>query len=176
MKKIIGAVITLVIGGTVYTISQADVAKNFAKDTGVTQQEAEQYVKNVTEDDIVPFDEEGSKFVTDGQQIISYTSNIDCVNYSYEWESSTMSCEKGKSQLIMLGNDEIALGNAYIALASESATREDISKAINRIDSLNADFNFEIVKYILKPQEIDDTRKANSYNKALLQSALESKQ
>jgi hypothetical protein len=76
----------------------------------------------------------------------------------------------------MLGNNEIALGKAYTVLASESASREDISKVISLIDSLNADFNFEIVGYMLKPQDIDEMRKTNSFNKALLQSALESKQ
>jgi len=176
MKKIIGGVITLVIGGTIFTVSKTDIVKNFSRDTGLSQEAAQQYVENVSEEDMVSYDKLGSDFVSDGQEILNSTREIDCVNYSYEWETSTLSCEKGKSQLTMLGNNEIALGKAYTVLASESASREDMFKVISLIDSLNADFNFEIVGYILKPQNIDEIRKNNSFNKALLQSALESDQ
>ena len=175
MKKIIGGVITLVIGGTIFTVSKTDIVKNFSRDTGLSQEAAQQYVENVSEEDMVSYDKLGSDFVSDGQEILNSTREIDCVNYSYEWETSTLSCEKGKSQLTMLGNNEIALGKAYTVLASESS-REDMFKVISLIDSLNADFNFEIVGYILKPQNIDEIRKNNSFNKALLQSALESDQ
>lgn len=125
---------------------------------------------------MVAYDKLGSDFVSDGQDILNSSRKIDCINYTYEWETSTLSCEKGRSQLTMLGNNEIALGKAYIVLASETASREDMSKVISLIDSLNADFNFEIVRYMLKPQDIDEMKKANSFNKALLQSALESDQ
>lgn len=172
---IIGGIITLVIGGTIFTVSKADIAKNFSKDTGLSQEESQQYVENVTDDDLVPYGELGSDFISDGQDILTLASDIDCVNYLYEWETDTLSCEKGKSQLIRLGNDEIALGKAYTILASESASREDMSSTISLIDKLNTDFRLEIVSRILDSKTIDETRKTNSYNKALLQSALESK-
>ena len=176
MKGIFKGIITIVIGGTIFTISQTDLVKNFSKDTGLSQEQAQQYVENVSEDDLVPYDKLGSDLTSDGQEILTLTSDIDCVNYLYEWETDTLSCEKGKSQLIKFGNDEIALGKAYTILASESASREDISSVISLIDRLNTDLSLEIVSHILDPQSIDETRKTNSFNKALLQSALESNQ
>src|SRR5260221_9271591 len=104
MKKIIGGVITLVIGGTIFTVSQADLVKNFSKETGLSQKEAQQYVENVSKDDLVPYDKEGSRFISDGQSVLSMVSDIDCVNYNYEWETDSLSCANGKSQLISLGN------------------------------------------------------------------------
>ena len=175
MKGIFKGIITIVIGGTIFTISQTDLVKNFSKDTGLSQEQAQQYVENVSEDDLVPYDKLGSDLTSDGQEILTLTSDIDCVNYTYKWETDTLSCEKGKSQLIRLGNDEIALGKAYTVLASESASREDMSSVISLIDKLNADLRLEIVS-ILNPQTIDEARKTNSFNKALLQSALESNQ
>lgn len=176
MKGIFKGIIAIAIGGTIFTFSQTDLVKNFSKETGLSQEEAQQYVENVSEDDLVPYDKLGSDFISDGQDILNSSREIDCVNYTYEWETSTLSCEKGKLQLTMLGNNEIELGKAYTVLASETASREDMSKVISLIDSLNADFNFEIVKYMLQPQDIDEMKKANSFNKALLQSALESDQ
>lgn len=172
---IITGIITLVIGGTVFSISKTDIAKNFSKDTGISQQEAEQYVEKVTEDDLVPYDKLGSDFVSDGQDILNSASDIDCVNYSYEWETDSLSCEKGKSQVKSLGNSEIALGKAYTTLASESASTEDISSVIRLIDRLNVDLKSEIVIQILGYPTIDELRKTNSYNRAVLQTALDSK-
>lgn len=175
MKGIFKGIITIVIGGTIFTISQTDLVKNFSKNTGLSQKEAQQYVENITEDDLVSFDKLGSGFVSDGQDVLNVAHDIDCVNYYYEWETNTLSCEEGKSQLVRLGNDEIALGKAYTILASDSASKDDMSSVISLIDKNNADLSLEIVSHILNPQSIDETRKTNSFNKALLQSALESK-
>ena len=173
---LISGLITLAIGGTIYTVSQTDIVKNFSKDTGLSKKEAQEYVESVTEDDMVPFDELGSDFISDGQEAIELANDLDCVNYEYEWETNTLSCNKAKSQLIKYGNDEVALGKAYTTLASESATKDDISSAISCIDKLNADLNLEIVGYMFDFQTISEIRKENSFNKALLQSALESEQ
>ncbi|HEX6976847.1 MAG TPA: hypothetical protein VF185_00620 [Patescibacteria group bacterium] len=172
---IIGAIITLAIGGTVFTVSKTDIVKNFSKDTGLSQEESQQYVEGITEDDLVSYDKLGSEFISDGQKILSIAYDINCVDYSYKWETNTLSCEEGKSQLIKLGNDEKSLGNAYTILASKSASREDMSSTISFIDKLNIDFRSEVVTSTLDSKTIDEVRKTNSYNKALLQSALESK-
>lgn len=172
---IIGAVITLVIGGTIFTVSKTDIVKNFSKDTGLSQEESQQYVEGIKKDDLVPYDKLGSGLISDGQSVLSTASNIDCVNYNYKWETNTLPCTKGKSQLIVLGNDEISLGKAYKILASDSASKNDMSTVISLIDRSNSDLNLEIVSHILDPQSVNETRKTNSYNKALLQSALESK-
>ena len=171
---IIGGIITLVIGSTIFSVSQADIAKHFSKDTGMSIDEAEQYVEKISEDDLVPFDELGSGYISDGQDLLNIATEIDCVNYSYEWESDTLSCVKGKSQLKSIGDSEIALGEAYTILASESASTEDISSVIRLIDRLNTDLNLDIVNQALDYSTMDEIRKTNSYNKALLQAALDS--
>lgn len=101
-------------------------------------------------------------------------SDIDCVNYEYEWETSSLSCEEGKSQLTKLGNSEIALGKGYITLASESASTKDMAEVIKLIDKYNANLTLEIINQIYDYSAIDDLRKSSSYNKAMLQAVLDS--
>lgn len=172
---IISGIITLVIGGTVYSVSQADVARNFSKNTGMSQEEAQQYVENVSEDDLEPYEKVGSEMIADGQKAIETASDMDCVNYTYEWESPSLSCQEGKAQLKRIGNDEIALGKAYTTLASETASKEDISITISQIDKVNADLSLRIVRSVMDATSINELRNNNSYNKALLQTALDSK-
>lgn len=174
MKKIIGTVITLAIGGTVYTFSQADVAKNLSKDTGMTQQQAEQYVSEIKEEDLAPFGEIGLEFISEGQELVKAANEIDCVNYEYEWESYTLNCQEGKSQLRRFGNSEITLGMSYKALDTEDAGESEISAVIRNIDTLNNDLSLGVVTWMLDPPTINKIRNSNSYNKALLQAALDS--
>ena len=174
MRKIVGIVISLVIGGTVYTFSQTDLIENFSKDTGLTQQEAEQYVGEISEEDLDSFSNIGSDFIAEGQEILITAEEIDCINYKYEWESSNLTCSEGKTQLLKIGNSEIALGKAYIELDAEDAGVVEMNAVISFIDRLNKDYDLEIIAVLLDPENIDDMKKTNSYNKALIQSALES--
>jgi len=174
MKSVIKAVTVLIIGGTMYTVSQADIVDNFSKDTGLTQQEAEQYVENITEDDLVSFDEIGSEFLSEGQYLVNSAAEIDCDNYYYEWESPTLTCNEGKSQIKRIGNSEIALGRSYKILATEEATEEDISLVIRDIDRLNSNLKLDVVILALDQSTLNEMKKTNSYNKALLQAALDS--
>ncbi len=176
MKDLIkGGIITLVIGGSVFTFSQADVVKNFAKDTGLTQEQAEQYVSEISEDQLISFEELGSDFIDAGQELRNIALEIDCVNYEYEWESSLLSCSQGKRQLDIIINNLILLGQAYIKLNSDSASEADIASAILLIDQLNSSYKFEIISNILDQNIIDEVIKTNFYNKAILKTALESK-
>ena len=172
--RAIAGIITLIIGGTVYGVSQADIVSNFSKETGMSQKEAEQYVENIPEDELVSWDELGSEFVTEGQDIVNVASEIDCVNYYYEWETDTLSCEEGKSQFMKFGLSEIALGEAYKVLSSESASNEDIYSVIRLIDRVNENFSLKIMIELLDYSDIDESIKTNLYNKALLQAALDS--
>ena len=175
MKDIIkGAIITLVIGGSAYTFSTADVVQNFAEDTGLSQEQAEQYISEVDEDDLASFDMIGSQFVSDGQQFLDLASEIDCTDNEYEWESISLSCKKAKEQVGRLARSYIALGNVYIRLVSDSASRDDMSEAISLIDQLNSDLESDIVPVLLDLETIDEEKKTNSYNKAVLKAALES--
>ena len=53
--RAIAGIITLIIGGTVYSVSQADIVSKFSQETGMTQKEAEQYVENIPEDELFFF-------------------------------------------------------------------------------------------------------------------------
>jgi hypothetical protein len=173
---IVGTVVTLVIGGTAYTVNQSDVINNFASDTGLSQQQAEEYVKGVSEDDLVPYDELGTSYITEGEEILTGVSQIDCVNYEYEWESPTLTCDQGKAQLSKLANDEISLGRSYIKLAAEDASRTDISTTVGLIGDVNTDLDLEVVTKVLDSATVDEAKKTNSYNKATLSAALTSQQ
>lgn len=172
--RVIAGIVTLIIGGTVYSVSQADIVSNFSEETGMSQSEAKQYVENIPDDELVSFDELGSGLISEGQDILSMASEIDCVNYYYEWETETLPCEKGKSQFIKFGESELALGEAFQVLSTESASSDDIYSAIWLIDRYNENYSLEIIIELLDYSEIDEAIKTNLYNKALLQAALDS--
>lgn len=176
MKDLIkGGIITLVIGGSIFTFSQADVVKNFSEDTGLTKEQAEQYINELDEDELIPYDELGKSLISDGNKLLDVASEVDCLNYEYEWESSSLSCQKGKSQINKISNDSILLGESYIKLSTDSASESDIRKTISLIDEYNSNYDFEIISSILDQKTIDEDKKTNSFNKALLKSAVESK-
>lgn len=171
---VIGIIITVIIGGTAYNISQSDIIKNFSDDTGLTQEQAEQYINETLEGDLFSFNEVGLEMVNDNQELLKVAQEIDCGNYWYEWESSTLSCSKGKTQLTKLARNAILLGQSYVKLDSDSSSKSDIKEAIRLIDQLNSDYQLEIASAILDQSEIDEIRKTNSYNKAILKTVLES--
>ena len=172
--KVIAGIITLIIGGTAYSISQGDLVNKFSEETGMSQTEAEQCVENISDDELVSFDKLGSDFISDGEEILNMATEIDCANYYYEWETDTLTCDEGKSQIIEFGESIIALGEAYKVLSSESASEGDIYSAIRLIDRVNENYSLEIVVILLDRSYIDEAIKTNLYNKALLRAALES--
>lgn len=169
-----GTVVTVLIGGSMYSVSQSDIAKNLAEDTGMTREQAELYVSNVSEDELGTFDEIGRDFVNGGEEILDMARDIDCDNYEYEWESAHLSCATGKGQIDRFARDFIALGKAYIVLSTDSAASSDIANAIRLIDQVNGNLNLPVISQILDNPTLDETRNTNSYNKAILKAALES--
>lgn len=177
IKQIVGGVITLAIGGTVYTVSQTDVTNNFSKNTDLTQQQAQQYINNIPKSDITSFTNAGQELIDDGNSIQNTQSQIDCDNYTYDWESPTLTCLDGKSQLQSISNDEITLGNCYQALDTnlgDSATSK-ISECISDIDTDNAAYKLPIAATLLDNKILMDLTNTNNYNKSVLQAALQSK-
>ena len=172
-RFIAGAVLTLVIGGTAYTINQADVVKHFAADTGLSQEQAEQYVSSVKDDDLVSYTELGDDYIDEGNDVLRIAHDINCSQYQYDWESPSLTCYIGKNQITKMGNDEIALGKAYKILDGDSAGTTEIQNTINLIDAYNKDFDLAVAKAVFSYSEIDEIKKNNSFNKALLKSALE---
>lgn len=169
-----GAVVTMVIGGSAYSFNQSDVIGNFADDTGMSQEASEEYITNVNEADLVSWGELASGHVTNGQELIKQSNEIDCVNYEYEWQTPSLSCQEGKDQLYKTGSDEITLGNSYKVLDSDAGSKNDMTSTIGYIDQVNFDYQFEIMQVILGPTAIDENFKTNSYNKAVLNTALKS--
>jgi len=172
--KAIAGIITLIIGGTIYSINQKDVVNNFSEETGMTKNEAEQYIENIPDEELVSFEELGLSMIEDGEFILDIASEIDCINYYYEWETDKLSCGEGKSQLIKFGESEISLGKAYISLSYESASTKDINKAIDLIEIVNNNYSLEIIEELIDYADIDESIKTNLFNKALLQAALDS--
>lgn len=172
-NAVIGTIITVIIGGTAYSINQNDIIKNFADDTGLTNEQAEQYVNKVSKDELVAWKEIGSQFVNDGQKTLTAADNIDCINYEYEWETLNLPCSKGKTQMVKLSEDWISLGQAYIKLDSEPSSEYNIKRTIQLINLVNYDLTLEVIKSIYDQPTITKEMQANSYNKALLQTVLD---
>lgn len=173
-RIVTGTIVTLLVGGTVFSVSQSDIIQNFADDTGLTQEQAEQYINEIPEEELASWDEIGLTHINEGKDFLSVVDETDCVNYEYEWESATLSCLEGKTQLNKLSRDNSSLGQAYVKLGSDSASEDDMLKTIRLIDQLNSDYQFEIIRVTFDWLTIDEWKKTNSYNKALLQAVLES--
>jgi hypothetical protein len=176
VKQIVGGVITLVIGGTAYTVSQSTVANNFSKNTGMNQQQSQKYVSDA-QNNLKSFSKIGSDLVADGDSIVGAANKVDCANYTYTWETPSLTCDQGVAQLQIIGKDEIKLGNSYSSLGTNlgSAGRSTISDCIGDIDTVDADYNMPIAAQFMKSSEVKDLQNSNLYNKSVLQTALESK-
>lgn len=172
--RAIAGIITLIIGGTVYSVSQSDVVSNFSAETGLSQKEAEAYLENIPEDELVSFDVLGAELISDGEEVLSIATEIDCADYYYDWETESLSCEEGKSQFRQFGESEIALGQAYQVLSSDSASKDDIRAVIWHLDRMNERYNSEIIVQLMDSSDRDEAIKTNLFNKALLQAALDS--
>lgn len=174
IKQLIGGAVVLVIGGSTYAVSQQDVADNLSKNTGMSQEAAQQYVNNISSNDLQSFTKIGQDLVDDGNSINGLLAGIDCVNYEYEWVSPSLSCADGKNQMQILGRNESALGNCYIALDSDLGSSASIkmNECISDIDLVNNDYDMSIVPAFLEAKDITDAKNSNSYNKSILQAAL----
>ncbi len=175
IKRIVGGVVTLVIGGTAYTVSQTSVVNNFSKNTGMTQQQAQNYVHNA-QNNLQSFSKIGQSFVSDGNTILGEANQIDCNNYSYTWQTDTLGCTDGQNELQTIGNDEVTLGNCYISLGSDlgSASQSEINDCVNDIDSVNSDYNLPIATQLISSSDLSANKDTNIYNKSVLQAALQS--
>ena len=172
MKNLIKGAVTLMIGGAIFTVSQSDIVKNFVDNTGMNQQQAEKYINNIKQSDLASFSKIGADLVTAGNKINSI--NIDCVNYSYKWETSLLGCEAGKNQLQKIANDEILLGNCYKELDTNlgDSIKAKMNECVTDIDITNTDYDLPIVSALLDSKTITESFNTNSYNKSVLQAAL----
>lgn len=172
-EAVTGGIITLVIGGAAYTINQTDVINNFSQDTGLSQEQAEEYINNIDDEDFIEFYDLGQEYINEGKSTLDYISELDCATYMYDWESATLTCEQGKNQLQVYAQDNIALGEAYQRLDSDSGAKDDLSDAISVIDKLRKTYNLEIIRFIYDTETIDEFIKNEAYNKAILTTTLE---
>lgn len=175
VKQLIGGVITLAIGGTTYMVSQSNVVSNLSKNSGMSQQQAQQYVNNIPQSDMASFTKVGQGFVSDGNSLLGDAAGLDCANYTYQWESASLSCSEGVSQVQTLGNDEVTLGNCYQDLDNNlgSAGNSKISECITDIDTVDSDLDLPIASAVLDSSTITDNKNTDAYNKSILQAALQ---
>jgi len=178
IKQIIGGVVTLVIGGTVYHVNQSNVVSNFAKNTGQTQQQSQQYVNNIKQSDLQSFSQVGQSLVSDGNNILKIKSSIDCENYTYGWATVTLTCNDGVMQLDEIGNDEITLGNCYQALDTNlgDSANSKINECIQDTNKIENDYKLPVATALLDQTTVTTMSNAAAYNQSVLQAALQSKQ
>lgn len=173
--KLIGGAIVLVLGGTGFAISQTDVINNFASETGMSQEEAKQYADDI-QDDLESFTNVGQSFIDDGNSILAEQKDIDCVNYTYDWESADLTCQQGKDHIEVVGNQEITLGECYKKLDQDlgSAAISQTKTCIVDIDKLNTSYNKPASSAIWGKEFVDESVKSNLYTKSVLKAAVES--
>lgn len=161
------------VGGTAYTVSQADVVDNLREETGMSQQEAQEFVEQAERDGLVSWDKVGESHIEEGESTLTAANQIDCDGYIYEWESSTLSCAQGKAQLQQYAKYSVDLGNAYKKLSEESAGKAEMRSTVGRIDNLNNSLQLEIVQVLIDAKAIEEIRNTNAYNKSLLRAIIE---
>lgn len=87
MKKIInimiGTVITVLIGGAAYNINKVDLVNNFSQETGLTKNQAEKYIDNISKDEMIAWSELGRELKNECQEIVKIASALDCDNEIY---------------------------------------------------------------------------------------------
>lgn len=177
MKRVIvGGIATVIIGGAGFTIKQSDVVNNFAKETGMSHDQAQQYVDK-SQNNLQSFSKVGQELTSDGNSILNSSSGIDCVNYTYQWETASLNCAEGKNELETIGNNEITMGNCYDSLSGNlgRAAATQISECIDDIDTLNSSYDLPVAGYFINSSQVTDIKNANLYNKSVLQAALKSK-
>ena len=177
LKRIIGGAISLVsIGGTVFALSQPDIVSNFSDNTGMTQEQAQEYINNIPEDDLTSFASSGQGLIEAGNSIIQESRGIDCVKFAYEWETPLLSCQNGKTQCQAIGNNLIELGTCYKSLDTDlgNLAKAKIGECISDIDTVNADLKLPIAIAVMRENTITENRNTNNYNKSVLEAALES--
>lgn len=177
IKQIVGGVVVLVIGGTSYTIHQSDVSNNLSKNTGMTQQQAQDYVNNIPKDQLESFSKIGQDLSSDGNSVNTEMNKIDCANYTYQWVTPTLSCDDGKTQMQAVGSNEITLGGCFEELDTDlgSTASAKINECLADIDTLNSAYDAPIVSVALDSKTINDTKTTLQYDKSVLQAALQSK-
>lgn len=175
IKKIVGGgAAVLLIGGTSFMISQADVANNFAEETGMDQQQAQEYVENA-QGELESFEDVGQDYIDDGNEVLANANGLDCVNYMYDWESDSLSCEDGRAQLLDIGAKEVALGECFVSLGGDlgDVVRSKIQECIEKIDAMMATLEYAIVPVLIGTEYLTEMRHSNAYNKSVLRAALD---
>lgn len=174
-SKLIGGAIVLVLGGTGFTVSQSDIVNNFAQESGMTQQQAQQYVEE-SQDDLDSFGNIGTGFVESGNTVIGEAAGINCEEYVYEWETALLSCDEGKRQLHFLGSKEIDLGQCFKELDTDLGdfAEAKVSECIADIDELNLAYDQPAAANIFGADYVSETKNTNLFNKSVLRTALES--
>lgn len=172
---VVGGVLTVIVGGTAYTVSQADIIDNLANETGMTQQEAKEYAEKAEKEGLVEWTEVGNSHIEEGKAALDLADQLDCNQYEYEWETATLSCSQAIVQLRTYGNNSVSLGNSYKKLDNDSSGIPEINATIRHIDTLTSSLQFEIIRSVLDASQLTEMRNINAYNKSVLKAVLDSR-
>lgn len=177
MKKRIrtlgAGILVFVIFGTACDVSQKDVIKNFSQETGMTQEESQQFIEDISEDGLISYYELSTNHNTVGQEAFKIVLELDCNNYIYEWETETLSCGSGMAQLIIFGGLNLDLAKVYKLMGAGYAFTKDYEEAIELIDKLNESLKTEFIVLLFSENNIEEMIKSNQYNKVIIQTELE---
>lgn len=168
-RLIVGSVIILLIGGGAFAFSQWSGAEK----TGPAQEQAEQDASGISEDDRAPFEEIGANYVSESEGTFELADSIDCAGDAYEWESPTLSCEEAVTQLREVGNTELALGRAFVELGADIASKYHMRTVVTYLDRMNTEYSHEVSAVFFDAEILEGMKTMNSYNKSLLEAALE---
>lgn len=173
IRRFVVGILIIVIGGTACTVGQKEIVNNFSEETGMTEQESQEYIENISEDELISFYELSEEHISTGQEVFKIVTELDCDNYIYEWETETLSCIKGMSQLIIFGGRNLDLGEIYKVLGTGQTFTKNYEEAIALIDLVNESLSSEILVALLGEKSIEEMILSNLYNKAILQTEVE---
>ena len=175
-RAIAGVVVTAIIGGTTYTMSMSDVIANFSRNAGLSQENAQKYVEG-TKNSLGSFEKVGRGYVAESANLSGKALALDCATYRYTWESPSLNCVEGKSELQDFASTVLNLGQCYQDLGKDlgNGANQRVRECISDIDLYDASLDSPIVRKLLNPQGLLDAHRRNQYNKAVLQSAMQQK-
>lgn len=140
----------------------------------MTQQEAEEYVKNVKEEDLMTAKDLGEDYIRESKETQKMNDTIDCATDQTNFvEDFGADCATVKVELTNMQQSEEKIGKAYIKLADDDASRTEIQNTINVLDEYSTLLKKPIFSKIFEKELIDELIKTTAYNKSLLVTALQ---
>jgi hypothetical protein len=175
---VIGGIITLIIGGLTYSFSRQDLIDNFTADTGLSQQQAEEFISSKLDEEGSSWEELGHEFSLASQSLQKIHNSIDCENLSSEEfliikEGVSLSCDEALEQIAQIANSAESVSVAYLKLSEDNVSRDDVRETVFYLDQFITDLDSPVLVPFISSSTIEDYKLSSSLNKSLLKTALE---